>query len=461
MINYNMLYKKYGFSLIQRLLRRPTIALYYQFMLSERRDGTTIRSEQLIRLGELYKHVRDHVPLYQRLYAHGPETIQSFESFASLPILDRSDVASRSEEMVVGGPRNPSVSIARTGGSSGEPLTFYAFVGAASLGLAMMMRARRWWGIDFNERNALFIEHGLAFEVGMKSRIDRALHNVRESILNRRFFSAYRMSEADMAGYYRDLLAFKPIYLIGYSTFLYLFAKYLAEKELSASPIGVKCIFYTSEMLYPWQRQVIEEVFHCPVVGEYGCKELGVVAYQCPEGNWHTMDESVYVEVQPLADVPGYGEVLLTQLRNDYSPFLRYRTGDIAQIVDTDIPCPCGRGLHVMGPIEGRSHDWIITPSGKALHGQIFTHALIVNGSVDKFRVYQAGDYSITIEAVVNSRFSDNEERALQRNLAEVIGEPLPLSFRRVDDIESGNSGKFRWIKSDISIYQRPAVYPD
>lgn len=437
------------------------MALFEELKASERRDGFAIRREQLARLDELYRHARKHIPLYARLYADGPDCIDSFEQFASLPVLDRRGVAQQHQDMVIGGPDNPNVKISRTGGSSGEPLTFYTFVGSAPLGLAMMMRARAWWGVDYNDRNGLFIEHGLKFENDWQSKVDRALHHVRDHALNRRFFSAYRMSKKDMDGYYRELLSFKPVYLIGYASFLYLFAKHLHDNKLSAAPLGVRCVFYTSEMLYPWQRKVIESVFGCAVAGEYGNKEVGVISYQCPEGNWHTMDESVYVEVLPLEDAPGFGEVVLTQLKNDYSPFIRYRTGDIAQLLDWEAPCPCGLGLHVMGPIQGRSHDWIVTPSGKSLHGQIFTHALIVRGSVDKFRVHQFKDYSIRIEAVVNSKFNDAEEDFIKRNIVEIIGEPLKISFERVPEIASGNSGKFRWIKSDISIYDRPDVFSE
>lgn len=457
-MSYTKFYTKYGFPLLQRALGRPTMAMFQELKESERREGFTIRSEQLATLAELYRHARANIPLYARLYADGPESIQSFEDFASLPVLDRREIAKQHQDMVVGGLKNPNVRISRTGGSSGEPLTFYTFNGSAPLGLAMMMRARAWWGIDFNERNGLFIEHGLKFENDWRSKINRALHHVRELMLNRRFFSAYNMSGKAMDGYHRELLSYKPAYLIGYASFLYLFAKHLHDNNLTAAPIGVQCVFYTSEMLYLWQREMIESVFGCPVVGEYGCKEVGVIAYQCPEGSWHTMDESVYVEVVPREDTPGFGDIVLTQLKNDHSPFIRYRTGDVAQLLDRDAPCSCGRGLHVMGPIQGRSHDWIVTPSGKALHGQIFTHALVVRGSVEKFRVHQAKDYSISIEAVVNTKFNDAEEDFIKRNIAEIIGEPLKISFERVPEIASGNSGKFRWIKSDISIYDRPVV---
>jgi hypothetical protein len=42
------------------------------------------------------------------------------------------------------------------------------------------------------------------------------------------------------------------------------------------------------------------------------------------------------------------------------------------------------------------------------------------------------------------------------KSLAEIIGEPLSITLERVDHLPAGSSGKFRWIRSDISIYERP-----
>lgn len=139
--------------------------------------------------------------------------------------------------------------------------------------------------------------------------------------------------------------------------------------------------------------------------------------------------------------------------------FIRYRTGDLALLTDMDSTCSCGRGLHVMGPIQGCSHDWIVAPSGSVVHGQIFTHALFVRGNIDKFQIQQAKNFSIRTRAVVNARFSDSAETSIIRNILDVIGELIEVTFERVLEIDSGDSGKFQWIKSDISIYERPSMF--
>jgi phenylacetate-coenzyme A ligase PaaK-like adenylate-forming protein len=426
-----------------------------EFQEAELLTGNVFRARQLDSLDEIYRRAKDNTPFYKKKYAGCSDRIESFDQFSSLPILDRAEVAENYKDMVVGGIDNPNVVLSRTGGSSGEPLTFYTFKGSAAVVLAMMIRARAWWDIDHNEKSALFIEHGLKFEDDWQARVEQFFHHIREKIVNRIFLSAYKMSNDNMAQYYKDINNFSPVYFIGYASFLYLFARYLKDNNLPGAGLGVQCIFYTSEMLYPWQRQVIEEVFGCPVVGEYGLKEVGIVAYECPSRRWHTMDDSVYVELVPLKSDPTMGEVVVTQLLNMDSPLIRYRTGDIAQIVDREEPCPCGRGLNLMGNMQGRSHDWIATPSGKRIHGQVFTHALIVRGSVDKFQVHQEKDFSIGIKVVANNKFGKDEETKIVEAIKEVLGEPVNIRVEKVEYISSGNSGKFRWIKSEISVFDR------
>jgi phenylacetate-CoA ligase len=457
MKKYSDFYVQHGFALIQRAMGRKTLDIFHDSQQFERQDNEVIRQIQLARLVTLHKCAKTRIPFYKSNYANGPKEISSFQEFATLPILDRSNVISNHTSMVAEEARHRKLKVSRTGGSSGAPLTFFSSPDAAELGLAMMMRGRSWWGVDYRERSAVFIEHGLKFEGDFKAMADRAVHSLRERVVNRRFYSAYRMGPSDLTNNYHDLKAFKPAYLIGYASFLYLFAKHLIEHHLPSEQIGVRCIFYTSEMLYPWQKELIEKVFRCPVVGEYGCKEVGVIAYQCRQGNWHTMDDSVYVEVVPLAAMPGYGDVVVTQLRNHYAPFIRYRTGDIAELLDHDVSCPCGLGLSVMAGVEGRSHDWIMTPNGGVVHGQVFCHALIMKEGERQFRVHQKKSFEIEIELVVDSLYSDANEHRIKEQLKGVLGESVPIEICVVDRIEPGSSGKFRWISSDISVYERPS----
>lgn len=106
--------------------------------------------------------------------------------------------------------------------------------------------------------------------------------------------------------------------------------------------------------------QALEAEWGCRVFTHYGLTETGYgLAVQCAERRGqHLRADDFLVEIvdpatgQPLP--PGQpGEVVLTSLRPRALPLVRYRTGDIASLVDG--PCPCGSSLPRLGPVLGRA----------------------------------------------------------------------------------------------------------
>lgn len=83
------------------------------------------------------------------------------------------------------------------------------------------------------------------------------------------------------------------------------------------------------------QRRFIESAFDAVTASQYGCNEIGSIAYECPEGNLHVMDHNVYVEIEPFTEqerAAGTGHVIVTARHNKVMPFIRYDTGDIAGV---------------------------------------------------------------------------------------------------------------------------------
>lgn len=79
----------------------------------------------------------------------------------------------------------------------------------------------------------------------------------------------------------------------------------------------------------------------------------------------HVIDPNVIVEYVRVRDGhpvgPGEdGEVVVTHLDNWAMPFIRYRTGDVAQFDNTS--CGWGRHLSIMKKIQGRTTDFVVTP---------------------------------------------------------------------------------------------------
>ena len=73
-----------------------------------------------------------------------------------------------------------------------------------------------------------------------------------------------------------------------------------------------------------------------------------------------------------------------TDLHNLACPMIRYVTGDLAVAHDNDAPCPCGRNLERIGPIEGRVTETLRDGHGNAVGGLVFNILFGVLGLADK-----------------------------------------------------------------------------
>lgn len=114
----------------------------------------------------------------------------------------------------------------------------------------------------------------------------------------------------------------------------------------------------------PATRQAIEKLWNAELYDFYGISDIfGACAGMCRERDGlHIAEDHLLVEVLDPATgaaVPDGqpGEMVLTTLRKQARPMIRFRTGDI--ITRDCTPCPCGR-THARIWIHGRTDDMFI-----------------------------------------------------------------------------------------------------
>jgi phenylacetate-CoA ligase len=155
-----------------------------------------------------------------------------------------------------------------------------------------------------------------------------------------------------------------PDFIDGYASIIYEIARKMTPEDLKI--IRPKMILCNSEMSTVHQRNVISDVFKCPVYDEYSTEETWMVASQCRKHNYHLFTDNVWVEfLDPEGhDVkPGEpGEIVLTTLKSPAMPFIRYRIGDIGRL--STRTCDCGSPFPVLEAFEGRADDSFILPDG-------------------------------------------------------------------------------------------------
>ncbi|HDS45750.1 MAG TPA: phenylacetate--CoA ligase family protein [Methanomicrobia archaeon] len=115
-------------------------------------------------------------------------------------------------------------------------------------------------------------------------------------------------------------------------------------------------------------RQKIEDIYDISAFNSYGMSELNGpgVAFECAEkSGMHLWEDQYLLEVvNPRTGEalgPGEeGELVVTTLCREAMPIIRYRTGDLASIVDDGEPCACGRAHVRISRIKGRTDDMLI-----------------------------------------------------------------------------------------------------
>ena len=129
---------------------------------------------------------------------------------------------------------------------------------------------------------------------------------------------------------------------------------------------------YTEEM-----RVKLQDLYGFKVFNSYGLSEMNGpgVAFECEvQKGMHAWEDAFLFEIiNPDTLEPAkegeVGELVMTTLRRDGMPILRYRTRDLTRILPGD--CPCGIAHIRLGRMVGRSDDMLIVRGVNVFPSQI------------------------------------------------------------------------------------------
>lgn len=166
-------------------------------------------------------------------------------------------------------------------------------------------------------------------------------------------------------------------------------------------------ILLTADYIADAAKKTITKMWHCAIFEHYGLTESGYGgAVECPahDGMHIRHDELVLEVIEPNGTRPvaegQWGEIVLTTLRREAMPLIRYRTGDMGRLIRR--PCACGSELPRLDRIRGRLSE--IAREVNIYHVDEILYA--INEVLDYSASCKEGILTITLETV-NAGCSD------------------------------------------------------
>lgn len=441
------------FRLHERAKGHATFRILKDMEEADRLSAAELEQLQQRKLQEFLSYCYAHVPyIRSRMDEAGvrPDQIKTRSDLALLPLMRKADVRN--------GRANLRSDLAKdltpftTGGSTGEPLIFELGKRRVAARVACRQRVDRWWGLSVGDPElALW---GSPIEATRQDWI----RGLRDTLMATRLLSAFEMNESTMSSYLDILEKGSCRQIFAYPSAIYQLCSLARKQGRNLRRRGIRTVFVTGEVLFPYQRQLIAEVLNCPVADGYGGRDSGFISHECPQGGMHVLADAVIVEIvgadgRPVP--PGEsGEIVVTDLYSHEFPFLRYATGDVAALSSRS--CTCGRALPLLERIEGRSNDSVIAPDGRIINSLSVIYAVREIEGVEQFRVVQKTIDTFHVQIVRNERYRTEDEARIQNGWTKLLRAPLSITFEYLTALPAERSGKFRHVVSEIPAGRAP-----
>lgn len=408
-----------------------------------------VRALQWKKLTALLTYCEEHVPYYRRRWKElgiAARDVRSAKDFERLPVIGKDEIRAHYQDFIAVPWRGKTLRKA-TGGSTGRPFAFEYTRESYERRMAVMMRGYGWAGARLGVKTL----HVWGGELGVPPWTRRAKTALYNAVLRKKVLNSFGMRADNLDEYARAVERYRPEVIVGYTSALEILARHIADgRRLAWRP---KAVITAAEMLDPAQRALIERGFGAPVFHTYGCREFMLIGAECDRHRgYHTSADHLVVEVadhRGRALESGLGDVVVTDLHNYGMPFVRYANGDLAHALAGQ--CPCGRGLPLLGAVEGRRLDILRSADGRMIPGEFFPHLMKEVGAIEQFQVRQTARDQLDIAIVARPGFREQDLDYLRGEIVRVAGTAMTAEFRLVDHIPLTPSGKRR-----VTVYDVP-----
>lgn len=405
------------------------------------------------RLRAIVRHAYANVPYYRELFdRHGIDAakFRGREDLARIPVLTRDTVKQRADDLKSRLPEHRKLGHGHTSGTTGSPLSVYYDADMIAMNYAVMGRQYEWAGLMLSaggDRAAVVRGNVIVPLTQRKPPFWR--HNRH---LNQLLMSSFHLTQDNLTHYFAALREFQPKVIDGYPSSLYVLAKVLLNR---GERLPLSAAITSSETLYDFQREAIEQAFQCRVFDYYAAAERVVFAVECDRHMGHHLCEE-YGVTEFLGDndevLPDGTEGVMTgtSLHNVGMPLIRYRTTD--RTARKTQRCACGRPLALMEDVTTKAEDLLRLPDGRLIPPSVLTHPFKPLDCIEASQIVQTDLDRIVVRLIPRAEYTEQHGITLRRDLAARIGENMRIEIEKVTELPRTARGKFKWVISEVDI---------
>lgn len=414
---------------------------------AERWTPQQLQAWQLAQLQATVRFAFERTEGYRELYSQAgvrPEDIRSLADIKHLPFTTKQLLQENVEAFSVALKRREYVT---TGGSTGIPFGFYNTTDQHQIENAFVHDGWRRRGWRAGQPTAIL----RGAHVGNQQEFWQYDPYWRELKL-----SSYFLNASTLPAYIRTIQDHRARVLQAYPSALNMLCDLLKDAGFVGA-LTFDVILLASENIYDWQMEKVRRTFPAArVAGFYGHCEKAIYAPWCEHRDtYHVSPLYGLTEILDGRDddVPcgAEGELVGTSFFNRATPFIRYRTMDRAVYAGPACDA-CGRPHPVLERIAGRSHEVIVTSTGRFISMTALNMHDDIFDDLRQFQFFQEVAGEVIFRCIPKSPLDAPAIDKIRAGIEAKLGHDMILGIAIVDEISRTKAGKYRFLDQRLSI---------
>jgi phenylacetate-CoA ligase len=414
-----------------KLIKNKEFQKYYALL--ENRDFLSteiIKEYQFNELKNILIYSYQNVPYYRELFnkiSFNPHNFSDFEQIKTIPFLTREIINNNFDRLISTGKIKNGYYTAITGGSTGLPLKLLLDYDSIFKENAFIYYFRKKLGYKFGDKLATFRTN----EYG--SRLWKY-----NPMYNEIIFFPRKLSKVTILKIVQKFENYNPLYLNGYLSAIWYFAKLLEEYKINLS-IKFNGIFLISENLDDSRRTFIEQFFNTKTLTFYGHSERCVIAEEITPNIYKFDPYYGYTEKIQLED--NQFSIVGTGFLNHVMPFIRYRTDDICSS-NGQFDTITGKRNRTLG-LYGKN-DEFLPSTAWGLEDPVFKN-------ITTYQFIQGGKGKAELLIIVNKDYKISELEVIKKKINQQCKGIIEIEVKIVENLNLSPRGKYQMYISNIS----------